>query len=92
MAGKYDAIIDHAVSLVQGRHLAIGSVAAHPDDPTSRELIAYEDDGCTAVLSWGGEIKRWPASEVFDPNDALDEALRICAENKLRRAAAFANN
>ena len=78
----YKKLIAEAVKKVQGKKtLPIGSVAAHADDPITRELIAYEDEGAIAVLSWGGITKRWPANEVFDPNDALQEAMDLQIES-----------
>ena len=69
--------IKKAVKVVQGRRLKPGNVACHESDPITRELVRYEDNEQTAVLSWGGVTKRWPASEVFDPNDAKDVALQL---------------
>lgn len=70
-------IIHEAVKNVQGHLLVPGMVAGHPDDPVARELVSYEDNGKTAVLSHAGVTKRWPANEIFDPNEARDEAIRI---------------
>ena len=85
-------IIDEAVKRSQGRKLTIGSVACHPDDPISRELVAYEDFGKVAVLSWDGVTKRWPASEIFDPNDAKHAAVAIQTIETLRDIECAANN
>ena len=70
-----EQLIAKAVKASQGKKFEIGTAVAHPDDPITRELVAYEDDGNTAVLSWGGITARWPSSEIFSPNEARDYAV-----------------
>ena len=82
MSGLNSDLIKDSIERVKGKRLRIGNVACHESDPISRNLVRYEDDGQTAVLSWGGVTKRWPASEVFDPNDVKALALNLLLSNR----------
>lgn len=68
---------------MKGRHLPLGNVVCHASDPITRKLVRYEDDGQTAVLSWGGVTKRWPASEVFDPNAVEKVAIQFLCRDSI---------
>lgn len=85
-----DQIIEEAIDAVIGTPPPIGSVCAHRDDPVTRELMSVVDG--IATLSYDGVTKRFPASEIFNPNDVKREALRIQLREASVEIAAAPNN
>ncbi len=76
----YDRIM-YGIRVAQKERVPIGNTCAHISDETTYCLVSYEDGGKTAVLSWDGTIKRFPACEVFDPNTVKRIALGTLVSN-----------
>lgn len=78
-----DAIIKQAVKRAQERArregLTVGQVVAHPDEPAACELLAV--DGEVATVRAPNGRHAFPVGELFDPNVAMEEALKIQAAN-----------
>lgn len=76
---KYYNLIKRAVKraqyIAQSKTFQIGDIVCHPDEDTTCELL--EIRGELALIGFG-EIQRvFPLRELFDPNVARDEALKI---------------
>lgn len=75
ICGNEMTMIQQAIRRVQGGPFQPGQVVAHPSDPITREFVRSE--GSEAVTTLDGKEKRFPIAEMFDPNRARDEALKI---------------
>lgn len=72
----------YGVRIAQKERVPFGCSCAHPSDKMTYKLVNYEDGGETAVLCFEETEKRFPASEVFDPNTALNWAFHALVSTK----------
>lgn len=79
MKSKYHKLIMQAVKkaqyIAQSKSFQIGDTVCHPDEDTTCELL--EIRGELALIGFGGIQRVFPLRELFDPNVARDEALKI---------------
>ena len=75
-----ESILEEAVKQLAGKRvLASGEVVAINSNPITGEVIKYQGD--VVLVDHQDGTLRWPANEVFSPNDALRLCRKMQAED-----------
>ena len=75
-----ESILEEAVKQLAGKRvLAPGEVVAINSNPITGEVLEYQGD-VVLVDHKDGQLK-WPANEVFSPNDAMRLCKKMVAED-----------
>lgn len=83
-----EKVINEAVVLAQQiaqqEGLSVGQLVAHPGIEKTGTLL--DIDGTAALVSFPGSVRELSLNELFDPQVAEREAVRIHLENMSARA------